>query len=116
MQGIRRSLNHSLNRRMEFAFFGFGLLFLLLVVRLGWIQGWQQARFRGLASRFHVRTIPAPSTRGAILARDGTELASNLLARDLCANPRVVADPAATAKTLADLFGGNATEYQGKLE
>jgi cell division protein FtsI/penicillin-binding protein 2 len=101
---------------MEAAFFGFSFFFLLLVGRLAWIQWWQQARFRGLANRFHVRSIPAPSTRGAILARDGQELASNLLARDLCANPRVIADPAATAKTLAELFGGAPGDYRAKIE
>src|SRR5262245_56653688 len=116
MQGVRRSPNSSLNRRMEAAFVVFGLVFVALIGRLAWIQWWQQGRFRGMANRFHARTIPSPSSRGAILARDGQELASNLLARDLCANPRVISDPTATAKTLAELFGGRPEEYQAKVE
>jgi stage V sporulation protein D (sporulation-specific penicillin-binding protein) len=63
-----------------------------------------------------VRTIPAVATRGPILDRTGQPLASNLLALDLCANPKVVTDAAATARMVAELFGGDAVAYQAKLE
>src|SRR5262249_55818746 len=71
---------------------------------------------RSLAARFHDRTLPTPAARGAILARDGKELATNILARDLCANPRVVADPATTARALSELFGGDAADYKARPE
>jgi stage V sporulation protein D (sporulation-specific penicillin-binding protein) len=115
MQSAQRISNLALKRRMELAFLGFMLAFTLLAGRLAWIQWWRQGHYARLANLFHVRTIPAAASRGAILARDGQELASNILARDVCANPRIIADPDATGRALAEMFGGDAAGYAAKI-
>src|SRR5436190_17467771 len=116
MQATPRIQSITLRRRMEAAFIAFSLGFGLLIGRLAWIQWWERAHFKRLADQFHVRIISSPAARGSILDRTGQPLASNLIAFDVCANPRVIADPAATARAVAELFGGDAAAYQAKLE
>ncbi len=115
MQTVFRSPNLRLKRRMEWAFLLFLLVFAALAARLAWVQWWQHAALTRLATAVHVRRIPVPARRGEILDRNGRELASNILAIDVCANPRVVADAEATARALVELYGGEVDEYRRKL-
>src|SRR5437868_7987267 len=90
--------SHAMKRRTDITFACFLMLVVLLVARLAWIQWWQSGHFQHIAGKLHNRPIPAPAQRGEILASDDNELASNVAARDICANPRVIADAEETAR------------------
>jgi cell division protein FtsI (penicillin-binding protein 3) len=76
-----------------------------ITVRLGVLQLRDQSAYaaQGLAQRVHTITLPA--SRGMILDRDQIPLAITVQARDICADPRAVVDPAATADAIAPLLG-----------
>lgn len=102
-------------RRTDLLLLGLVFAFVVVLGRLCWLQWLQRGRFERLAAQMHDRTNPIPANRGAIRDRAGGELASNVEGRDLVANPRVVKDPAATARVLAELFGGDPEEYHRRL-
>lgn len=58
---------------------------------------------RGVAQR--VRTVTLPAERGSIFDREGTELAMSAPRTTVWADPRLVADPAASAAALAPVLG-----------
>jgi cell division protein FtsI/penicillin-binding protein 2 len=115
LRSTYRSPNRLLQRRADLLLLALILAFGVVVTRLVWLQWWQRGQFERLAAMMYDRTNPIPARRGPILARAGEELASNVEARDLFGNPRVVKDPAATARSLAELFGGDAEEYRRRL-
>jgi cell division protein FtsI/penicillin-binding protein 2 len=87
------------------------LLFLLAVVavaagigaRLTYLQIHLCEQLRGRASTQHWREIEVPATRGAILDRQGGELALSLKTESLFAHPRRVTDHAKAARLLAPI-------------
>jgi cell division protein FtsI (penicillin-binding protein 3) len=89
-----------------------GALFMVLilgftgiVVRLMFLQVRDSDAFEALAKQQRVRTIELPARRGAILDRDGGELAMSLDAAAVYADPSIVRNPEAVARRLAPLLG-----------
>jgi cell division protein FtsI (penicillin-binding protein 3) len=78
-----------------------------VVLRLGSLQvvGADDYADRGVAQR--VRTVPLPAERGAILDRDGTELALSVPQHTIWADPTKVEDPLAAAEALSPVLGVN---------
>jgi cell division protein FtsI (penicillin-binding protein 3) len=92
------------------------LLCLVLVgVRLTYVQAVRSEQYTEEARRQRVRKIELPARRGAIYDRKGGELAVSIPARTVYANPKHVADPAATARALAPLLGRSATDVETDL-
>lgn len=89
------------------------ILFLLAVLalavgigaRLSYLQIRCSERLRDRASTQHWREIEVPATRGAILDRQGGELALSLKTESLFAHPRRVTDHAKAARLLAPIVG-----------
>jgi len=89
------------------------ILFLLAVLalavgigaRLSYLQVFCSERLRDRASTQHWREIEVPATRGAILDRQGGELALSLKTESLFAHPRRVTDHAKAARLLAPIVG-----------
>jgi cell division protein FtsI (penicillin-binding protein 3) len=52
-----------------------------------------------------IRRIELPAKRGTIFDRNGVPLAMSVDARAIYANPKAIADPAATAKAIAPIIG-----------
>jgi cell division protein FtsI (penicillin-binding protein 3) len=75
-----------------------------ILARLTLLQVRDARAYQSLARNQRVRTIELPSDRGAILDRDGHDLALSLEAKDLYANPRYVLDPESTASALAPIL------------
>jgi cell division protein FtsI (penicillin-binding protein 3) len=75
-----------------------------VVARLGFLQvrGARDLAERGLEQR--LKTFELPADRGRILDRSGAPLAISLEARDIYADPTLVADPAAEAAALAPVL------------
>ena len=80
------------------------ILFGALAGRLLWIQVLQHAKFRQKAEETRGRRWPIRAPRGNIYDRNGNPLALNLKLYSVAADPKLISDPAATAKHLAPLL------------
>ncbi|WP_203290118.1 stage V sporulation protein D [Metabacillus sp. cB07] len=80
--------------------FGF-LIFLIIDIRLGYVQFFIGDKLTALAKDSWSRNIPFEPERGEILDRNGVKLATNMSAPSVLVVPRQVEDPAGTAEKLA---------------
>jgi cell division protein FtsI (penicillin-binding protein 3) len=76
-----------------------------IVVRLTFLQIRDRDAYDALAKQQRLRTIDLPAGRGAILDRDGRQLAMSLDAADVYADPSLVTHPNEVARQLAPLLG-----------
>jgi cell division protein FtsI (penicillin-binding protein 3) len=67
------------------------------------------------AARQRLRAIELPAERGRIFDRNGDDLALSAPARTVYAQPRLVVDPAGTARRLAPLLGVPARTIRARL-
>ncbi|MEY3691514.1 MAG: peptidoglycan synthetase FtsI, partial [Actinomycetota bacterium] len=76
-----------------------------LVVRVAYLQTWGRSAYlaESIDQRTRVNTVRAG--RGVIFDRAGNELAMSVPTTTLWADPRVMADPPATARAVAGLLG-----------
>jgi len=88
-----------------------GALFVVLIlgftgiaVRLGFLQVRDADAYSALALQQRLRTLEPPAERGAILDRDGHELAMSLDAVAVYADPSLIPHPAKVAARLAPLL------------
>jgi cell division protein FtsI (penicillin-binding protein 3) len=91
------------------------VLLVLVVVRLGFLQGVDGAEYANAAQQDRLRTYPIAALRGQILDRDGQPFAYTVDAYKVTADPTVVEDPEATAEALSPLLGVPAPELVEKL-
>ncbi len=77
------------------------LIFLIIDVRLGYVQFILGNKLTGLADDSWSRDIPFEPERGEILDRNGVPLATNMSAPSVMVVPRQVEDPVETAEKLA---------------
>lgn len=68
-----------------------------------------------LAEEQRTRDMELPPQRGKIFDREGEPLAISVEARSIYATPKFVKDPAATAKSLSTVLGGDPSTYEDKL-
>lgn len=104
-----------IERRIGLLFAAFVLLFGVAVLRAGHLTVVQGAglKDRALGQQMGSQTIPAP--RGAILDRNGEQMAVSTDAADVSATPYIVKDAPGVARTLAPLLGVQADELLAKL-
>ncbi|UJA19856.1 penicillin-binding protein 2 [Thermoleophilia bacterium SCSIO 60948] len=93
-----------IERRVGLLFASFCLLFALILLRAAWIQGVQGDSLSASAQSQQTQEIVVPGTRGAILDRDGTELAVSQDAVSVYATPYQVKDPARVATKLSPIL------------
>lgn len=91
------------------------LLLMAIGVRLTYVQGMRADEYAATARAQRVRKIELPPTRGTIFDRNRRELAISVPARTIYANPRQIADPAATARALAPVLNLPEATLDGKL-
>jgi cell division protein FtsI (penicillin-binding protein 3) len=84
-------------------------------VRLGYVQAVRSEAYAAEARKQRVRNITLPARRGAIYDRYGGQLAVSIPSRTVYANPKLIADPAAIARTLAPLLQRNAVPVEADL-
>ena len=76
--GLSCELSFELFRsRLRIVKIGIGILFIVLLARMAYLQLWQHQRYHALAAQNQIRLIPIPAPRGLIFDRDGTLLADN---------------------------------------
>ena len=73
--------------------------------RLVQLQVVKAATFEDLGSKQRIHRVGLPAKRGTIFDRNGIPLAMSVDARAIYANPLVIGDKAATARSIAPLLG-----------
>src|SRR6478752_9246491 len=96
-----RVSNVTVRKRLMIALFAGILIFLIIDVRLGYVQFVLGDKLTGQAKGSWSRNIPFEPERGEIIDRNGVALATNVSAPTVYVVPRQVKDPAATAEKLA---------------
>ena len=83
--------------------------------RLVFLQVVRCDKLRSRAGNQHWREIEVPATRGAVLDREGRELALSLATESFFAHPRRVKEPERAARLLAPVLGESAPELLARL-
>ncbi len=96
-----------IERRIGLLFALFVCAFALIIARAAWLQGVQGGEFRADAQGQQTETVVVPGSRGAILDRNGDELAISRDAATIVATPYQVKDPERTANRLAQALDEN---------
>jgi cell division protein FtsI (penicillin-binding protein 3) len=107
-------------RPQDLRLFFVGAFFLLawvvIGVKLVFVQGVQAQTLEDQALDQRMRTVTLEAERGTIYDRDGRELALTIEATTVYANPSEISDPALTAAALSGLIGRPVGEIQAELE
>lgn len=90
-------------------------LFVLLAVRLGWVQVIRHDYYRAEADKSILRSWSLPAPRGNIYDRNGLPLALNLKLSSVAADPMLISDVASVAKELAPRLRMPEAELRAKL-
>jgi len=106
-------------RRSRRRLFGFVVvlfvLFGLVVSRLADLQVLNARRYVAYGDRQRLRSRQLPAARGSLLDRNGQVLAMSIPQRTVYADPKLVAEPATTARRLAPLLGIDAQRLRRGL-
>ncbi|MBS3974880.1 MAG: penicillin-binding protein 2 [Actinobacteria bacterium] len=111
----KRAKSTSGSGRFIFLWVAVTLALLAISARLVELHVIEAPAFAKLAEEQRTRDLELLPRRGTIFDREGEPLAISVEARSIYASPRFVKDPAATAKSLSTILGGNAAEYEEKL-
>lgn len=87
----------------------------IVASRLVFIQAVEAGRFSGLALKQRVRTVETPPPRGAILDREGVEMAFSRAAATVYATPYLVKDKKTTTRRIARVLGLTPRQIGTKL-
>ncbi|MCE7936940.1 penicillin-binding protein 2 [Candidatus Saccharibacteria bacterium CPR2] len=93
----------------------FGAIFFL---RLGYIQILQNKHYQVIAQEEHEKKFAVPSERGEIYLKDGDKqvpLVLNETVFTVFADPRFIENVDSTAASIAEVIGGNISDYKAKL-
>jgi cell division protein FtsI (penicillin-binding protein 3) len=94
-----------IDRRIGLLFAAFVLLLSIVIAKSLWIQGVRGGGLSADAQSQQTETVVVPGQRGAILDRNGKELAVSEDAATVFATPYQVSEPAAAARKLAPILG-----------
>lgn len=100
-----RVSNVTVRKRLMIAMFAGILIFLIIDVRLGYVQFFLGDMLTGKAKDSWSRDIPFEPKRGEIVDRNGVALATNISAPTVWVVPRQIKEPAVTAEKLASVLG-----------
>jgi penicillin-binding protein 2 len=89
--------------------------FLVLLLRLWYLQILEGDRYFTLSTNNRVRVRPVEAPRGFILDRNGKILVENRPTFDLYATPEDVTNPKDVAAALAEILGGSPREIEARL-
>lgn len=109
--------NPSINnkKRLIFTLFAVCLVFLGLIVRLGWIQIVDGEKLRMMAVQQQTRDVPITAKRGTVYDRNGKELAVSVTTFTVWATPSEVKSKEVVAKSLANILELEEEEVLSKV-
>jgi stage V sporulation protein D (sporulation-specific penicillin-binding protein) len=94
------------SRRRIIALLGiFGMVFLSLVGRMGWLQVKQGDWLADQGFRYRMRRTPIQADRGEILDRNGLPLLRNVVCESVYAQPILLKNKPAAAQAIAPILG-----------
>lgn len=99
--------NAMLRRRLFMSMLFVAAIFVVMLIRLAFIQLWQGAELSAKAEDSWRRDIPFEARRGEILDRNGIQLAYNISSPTVMAIPAQIKDARATAAKLAQVLQMN---------
>lgn len=114
-RGLSARANFDPNARLVALLVVFALIVVVFAVRLvylGVIVGPENAQ-KAVDTR--TVSLELPAKRGTIYDREGRILATNVDVKTIYCNPKEVDDPMHTAQVLADVLGGEASDYTEAL-
>ena len=95
------------------------ILFIILAVvytgRLAYLQIYMADEWSEAAAASRTVTVELPASRGTIYDRNGNVLAASVDATTIYANPQEITDVESTAEALAEVLGGEASDYTDYL-
>jgi cell division protein FtsI (penicillin-binding protein 3) len=103
------------NRRIRLLLAVFAVAFAGMLGRAVWLQAVQAGTLSRLGTEQHDTSVTLPAGRGAILDREGLQLAIGRDATTVFANPRQIADPKAAALAAGKDLGLDPEELYSKL-
>ena len=92
-----------------------GLLFGVVVLRLGYVQTLGAQRYVAYGEEQRIEPIALPAARGTIFDRNGKDMALSTPAKSVGADPSVISDRELTARRLAQVLRLPAKEVVSKL-
>ena len=111
----KRRRHPSENGRFTFLLVVLGVLLAIVAARLVFVQVVSAPAYAAKAISQRMRDIEITARRGTIYDREGEPLAVSVDAKTVFAAPNSVKDKAGTARTLAEILGGDAASYEEKL-
>jgi cell division protein FtsI (penicillin-binding protein 3) len=112
---VRRPRRGDSKKRLLFVLAFTMVAFLFISSRLIVLQVLDATSLDEAAAKQRLRAIELPAERGRIFDRDGGDLALSVPARTVYAQPRLIRDPAGTARKLAPLLHQPARTILGRL-
>ena len=94
-----------IDKRIRLLFLIFLLLFIIIGLRVFYVQVFDYKKLSQLASDLWSRDLPIEASRGLILDRNGVVLADNLTTTSLVLIPNQIKDKENTTKQLAEILG-----------
>ncbi|HHU64198.1 MAG TPA: stage V sporulation protein D [Clostridiales bacterium] len=91
-------------KRLVFFLFFLIAVFIILIVRLGWIQIYQGAELKKMAQQNWTRDLMVTPKRGLILDRNGKVLAKSASADTVALRPNQIEDPEELARKLSPIL------------
>ena len=107
--------SQTLAPRIQTAVLCVGIAFLVLLLRMWYLQILEGDRYFSLSTTNRLRVRPVEAPRGFILDRHGEILVENRPTFDLYATPEDVTNPTEVVTTLAEILGAPAAEIQARL-
>jgi len=109
------SNRQAIQRRLKWLFPPVVAVFILLGMRLWWLQILQGAEYARLAEQNRIRSIPVVAPRGPILDRDRVPLVDNRPSLDIIIDREMMKNPAATAAFVTQKLGVSADDFAAQL-
>jgi stage V sporulation protein D (sporulation-specific penicillin-binding protein) len=91
--------------RIRIIFLLFLTIFIIIILRVFWIQVFEYKKLNNLATDLWSRNLPITADRGKILDRNGTILAGNMTTTSLVVVPNQIKDKEEAAKKISQILG-----------
>ena len=98
------------NSRIKLAFIIVLFLFILIIVKVFYIQVLEYEELNSLAENLWSRNLPVQADRGRILDRNGKEIAGNVTTSSLVVIPNQIKNKEEVAKNISEIIGSDYEE------
>ncbi len=92
------------NKRIKRILLAVVLIFLIILLRIGWVQIVEYKELNELANNLWSRNLPVQADRGRILDKNGKIIADNVTTAGLILIPNQIEDKVTVAKTLSKIL------------